>query len=524
MAGGKLSPRQKMINLMYLVFIAMLALNMSKEVLSAFGLLNTKLTIANTITQSRNEAFMASLAIKAEDQPEQYAAVKAKADQAVVITRKLDSYLENLKSEMMKTVKADDFDNFEVQDQPDFLDTKFFQGDKLKSGGKEFLAEMNDYRTGMLSLFGEEYPDVGLSIENDFSTEPILNRDGEKVDWLNYNFEGFPLIASLTKLTQLQTDIKSNSSQLLSKILAGQQASALSFSQYTTLLESPKSAYYTGEVFDGAIVLGRVDDKTVPNRAELTLDGRKLDKGKDYSFEGGRVVLAISAGNAGEHKLEGKLVFLEDGKETDVPVNRSFSTISPPNSATISADKMNVVYRGVKNPMTISMDGVPNNNVNANAPGLSRGSGSSYIMNVTTVKGREVKINVTGTIDGKSFPSSKIFRIKDIPRPTGTIRGEDGNGGPVRMQRQGLEISSIGAMLLDFDFDLKLNVTGFSFKVAGQPTVTVSGNKLNAQAKGALKRAKRGETVQIFDINAKIAGNSSYKLPRITPVFIELAN
>ena len=174
--------------------------------------------------------------------------------------------------------------------------------------------------------------------------------------------------------------------------------------------------------------------------------------------------------------------------------------------------------------MTISMDGVPNNNVNANAPGLSRGSGSSYIMDVTTVKGREVKINVTGTIDGKSFPSSKIFRIKDIPRPTGTIRGEDGNGGPVRMQRQGLEISSIGAMLLDFDFDLKLNVTGFSFKVAGQPTVTVSGNKLNEQAKGALKRAKRGETVQIFDINAKIAGNSSYKLPRITPVFVELTN
>ena len=524
MAGGNLSPRQKMINLMYLVFIAMLALNMSKEVLSAFGLLNTKLTIANTATQSRNEAFYASLAIKAKDQPEQYAAVKAKADQAVVITDKLDSYLVNLKSEMMKTVKADDFDNYEVQDQPDFLDTKFFQGDNLKPGGKEFLAEMNDYRTGMLALFGEEYPSVGSSIENNFSTEPVLNRDGEKINWLNYNFEGFPMIASMTKLTQIQTDIKSNSSELLSKILAGQQASALAMSQYTTLLESPKSAYYTGEVFDGAIVLGRVDDKTVPNRAELTLDGRKLEQGKDFSFEGGRVVLAVSAGNAGEHKLEGKLVFLEDGKETDVPVSRSFSTISPPNSATISADKMNVVYRGVKNPLTISMDGVPNNNVNANASGLSRGSGSSYIMDVTTVKGREVKINVTGTIDGKSFPSSKVFRIKDIPRPTGTIRGEDGNGGPVRMQRQGLEISSVGAMLLDFDFDLKLKVTGFSFKVAGQPTVTVSGDKLNAQAKGALKRAKRGETVQIFDINAKIAGNSSYKLPRITPVFVELTN
>ena len=92
------------------------------------------------------------------------------------------------------------------------------------------------------------------------------------------------------------------------------------------------------------------------------------------------------------------------------------------------------------------------------------------------------------------------------------------------MQRQGLEISSIGAMLFDFDFDLNLDVTGFSFKVAGQPTVKIQGNKLNSQAKNALRRAKRGETVQIFDINARITGNTGYKLPRITPVFVELTN
>ena len=263
---------------------------------------------------------------------------------------------------------------------------------------------------------------------------------------------------------------------------------------------------------------------SINHRAELTLDGRTLEQGKDYTFEGGKVVLSVSAGTAGDHKIEGTLIFKEDGEENPVEVSRSFATIAPPNSATISADKMNVVYRGVKNPMTISMDGVSNNKVNANAPGLTRVSGSSYMMDVTTLKGREVKINVTGTIDGKSFPSNKTFRIKEIPRPTGTIRGEDGNGGPVRMQRQGLEISSVGAMLFDFDFDLNLNVTGFSFKVAGQPTVKIQGNKLNTQAKNTLRRAKRGETVQIFDINAKIAGNTGYKLPRITPVFVELTN
>ena len=81
MAGGKLSPRQKMINLMYLVFIAMLALNMSKEVLSAFGLLNNKIETANTETSARNAAFMEGLNTKASDEPAQYAAVYAKAQE-----------------------------------------------------------------------------------------------------------------------------------------------------------------------------------------------------------------------------------------------------------------------------------------------------------------------------------------------------------------------------------------------------------------------------------------------------------
>jgi len=184
---------------------------------------------------------------------------------------------------------------------------------------------------------------------------------------------------------------------------------------------------------------------------------------------------------------------------------------------------MNVVYRGVNNPMTISFAGVPDNKVSASASGLSKGSGvGKYNMNVTTVKGREVTINVTATLDdGTKVNDRKTFRIKDIPRPTGTVRGE---AGAIKMQRNSLEISSIGAMLEDFDFDLQLNVTGFKFKVPGQPTITVSGNKLNSRAKAALRKAKRGSSVQIFDINAKLASNSSYILKKVSPVFVELTN
>ena len=92
------------------------------------------------------------------------------------------------------------------------------------------------------------------------------------------------------------------------------------------------------------------------------------------------------------------------------------------------------------------------------------------------------------------------------------------------MPRTNLEISTVGAILEDFDFDLNLAVSGFKFKVQGQPTVVVNGNKLNGQALAALKRAGRGDAVQIFDIEAYITNNKSYKLKKVSPVVVELTN
>ena len=524
MAGGKLSPRQKMINMMYLIFIAMLALNMSKEVLSAFGLMNERLTESNTAAEARNTAFMDNLSTKADEQPEQYGAVKEKAQQIDVLSTDFDRYIEGLKTEMMATVKPEDTQNYEMQDRPDHLDQKFFSGDKLTPAGQEFLDQVNKYKEGVIGIMGEDprYANIASDVSKKFATNPIERNDGITVPWLSYHFEGFPMVASRTKLTQMQSDIKTTENEILSNMLAGQQAAALSFTQYNTLLESTKSAYYAGEEFDGGIVLGRKDPNTKPNRVELTLDGAKLSESQ-YSIVGGKVILKISAGSPGDHKIEGNLIFTEDGKDTEIPVNLGFSTISKPNAAVIAADKMNVVYRGVDNPMTVSIPGIPDNKVNASGAGLTKVSGSKYMMRPTA--GRTVTITASGTLpDGSGIRTPAEFRIKDIPRPTGTIRGEDGGGGPVKMQREGLAISSVGAALIDFDFDLNLNVTGFSFKVSGQPTLKVNGNKLDGAAKANLMRAKRGETVQIFDINANLSGNSGYLLKKISPVFVELTN
>ena len=127
-----------------------------------------------------------------------------------------------------------------------------------------------------------------------------------------------------------------------------------------------------GEKFAGNIVLGRKDATTKPNEVNLTLDGRKLKEGTDYVIEDGKVRLTVSAGSAGDHTIKGNLVFMQDGERTEVPVSSTFATITKPNAAVISADKMNVVYRGVSNPITISIPGIPDNNVSATAPGLSQ--------------------------------------------------------------------------------------------------------------------------------------------------------
>ncbi|MEW2921320.1 gliding motility protein GldM [Muricauda sp. ANG21] len=523
MASGKQTPRQKMINLMYLIFIAMLALNMSKEVLAAFGLMNEKLETSNTNMDENNSNFFASLETKASENEEEYGELYKDAQEIKQLSDNYYSYLEGLKKEM--TADLEDPKDYVVMDKSDYLDQKFFQGDNLGPEGKKFMDQINAYREGVINALPEgEFEALKSAVKARFATGDedgkVEKRDGTRQDWINYHYEGFPLVASLTKMTQLQADIKTTEQEVLKTLLEGELTEAVSLTNFASALSAPKTAYYSGEKYDGKIIVSKTDKTSTPVKAELTLDGRPLTEGKDYELEAGGIKMLISAGTPGDHTIKGTMTYMQDGNEVPVEVNNTFATISMPNAAVISADKMNVVYRGVANPMTISIPGIPDNKVNASAPGLTRRSGSQYVMNPGT--GRSVTITASGTLpDGKGISTKSEFRIKDIPRPAGTVRGESGS---IQMPRRNLEISTIGAMLEDFDFDLNLAVGQFKFKVPGQPTVVVNGNKLDNRAKSALSRAGRGDAVQIFDIQAYITNNKTYKLKKVSPVVVEITN
>ncbi|WP_298330557.1 gliding motility protein GldM [uncultured Dokdonia sp.] len=517
MAGGKQSPRQKMINLMYLVFIAMLALNMSKEVLSAFGSINEKFDRSNATFIAKNNEALASLTNKANDNDKfKEAAVTAKSAKQLG-----DAYFAYLASEKDALLaEVENKTDYEAMDKSNFLDERFYKGGKITPEGQNFLDEMAKYRDGMVKLAGDNKSLVA-QINEDFSTSDVVDGEGVEKDYISYNFVGFPSVSSLTKMSQLQNDIKVVENELLSKLLSGNLEELTKINNYETVMTTSKGAYYTGSTFDGVLSLGRIDGSTAPEKMELKLDGRAIPSDK-ISMDGGKIVLGVNTGGVGDHSITGDLVYLQNGEEIRVPVDKKFTTINKPNSATIAADKMNVVYRGVANPMTISFAGVDNNAVSASGAGLSKRSGTSYTM--TPGQGREVTINVTAKLpDGGGTVSDKaVFRIKDIPRPVGTLGGDD--GGNLKKPRNTVAAAPIGASLPDFDFDLNLRVNSFKFRAGDAATVSVQGNKLNGAAQSALKRAKRGSTVQIFDIKASIQGNSGYRLKTVSPIIIELAN
>jgi gliding motility-associated protein GldM len=514
MAGGKLSPRQKMINLMYLVFIAMLALNMSKEVLSAFGLMNERISESNESATVRNAAFMQGLAEKVEEQPAKYQPLKAKADDINKLSTDFNVYLETLKTDLLKTVN--DPIKYEEMDKSNHLDEKWFNGDNVSKSGEEFLANIKSYREGVIEVLGETNKDIQADIIKKFATEDETTSDGIKKGWLNYHFAGFPMVASLTKLTQMQADVKTIESEVLSSMLAGKLKIEASLTNFEAIVVPDKTAFFNGENFTGRIILGKKDEtltafKVVVNGRELSAD----------AMQRGQTILNFPAGAVGEQKITGEFQFKEGDSIIPIPIIGSYAVVPKPNAATISADKMNVVYRGVANPMTITFAGVSDNNVNASAPGLSKSTGTGkYVMNPGS--GKDVTINVTGTLpDGTKVNDKSTFRIKDIPKPSGTIAGQPDN---VSLPRNNVEIATVDAKLFDFDFDLDINVTSFKIKVPNQPTVTVNGNKMNDQAKTALRKASRGDAIQIFEIKSQITGNSSIKLLPASPVFIEISN
>ncbi|MEY2738259.1 MAG: hypothetical protein RL259_168 [Bacteroidota bacterium] len=508
MAGGKLTPRQKMINLMYLVFIAMLALNMSKEVLTAFGNFNDKFSESNRLTDEANGNLLSALNTKAADEPAKYAEPAKKAKEVAKLSKDFVTFLETVKAEVTEGIEPDENGKlpFEAMDKST-IDEKWFAGDGYSPRGKEIVAGIDKYVSDIKKVLGSDVKYIPFikEIEKKFSTADITNREGIKVKFLDYKTKGFPAVSTLTFITAMQNDVKNTEAGAYNLFLGNALKSAASMKNFQAIVVLEKNAYFQGEAVKGKVVLGRYDANTVPT----SFNG----PGK---IENGQAVISTTAGSIGEQKISGKFGFLEDGKEIPLSFEGTYVVVPRPNQAIISADKMNVVYRGVPNPISISVPGIASNKVNASAPGMAKVGDGKFMLRPGS--GSEVKINVSATMpDGKTMSSAQVFRIKGLPAPTGKVGGSDKNKGP----KSNLEVCTVSAAMEDFDFPVTVNVTQFNVKVPGQPTIVVSGNKMDGRARAAIAKATRGDVVVISEIKASFVGIDQVA-KRVSPCTYEI--
>jgi gliding motility-associated protein GldM len=512
MAGGKLTPRQKMINLMYLVFIAMLAMNMTKEVLTAFGLMNEKFETANTESKLTNQQMMQALDAKAVEAKGEFETAALTAHKVEAATKKFDDFVATAKAEVLVGVESEEGKlPYESMDKADNLDNAWFVGEGYTARGKKVMAAIETYKSEMKTALGTEkkYGSILNQLNKSFDLSDVSNKEGKKIKYLEYHFKGFPAIASLAKLSMWQSDAKKAESDVIAAALGKAAVQAASYSNYKAMVILDKNAYFQGEKVTGTVVLGRYDENTKP---EGVTGPAQLDKAT------GQAKIALSAGAVGEQKFGGEFKFIEDGKPINLKYDGTYVVVPRPNSATIAADKMNVVYRGVVNPMTISFAGVSDNNVTASAPGLSKASGNGKY-NMSPGQGTEVTISVTGKLpDNTSVNDKRVYRIKNIPAPQGAIGGTVGENKGAKGR---LAVSQITAELVDFDFEVNLKVTQFTFRVSGQPSVVVNGDRVNAQCAAAMARAGRGDIVTISEIKTKIEG-SPIILRQTAPAFYEI--
>ena len=336
-------------------------------------------------------------------------------------------------------------------------------------------------------------------IQDRFATNSVKSKKaGATLSWIDYNYKGYPLIASITKLSQLQADIKTTESDIIAGMFQTSLISAASLTKYIPIVVPEKSAFFQGEAVKGKVILGKFDPDLIAKSV--------IVNGVSVKAEAGQANFSFGAGAVGEHDITGSFNFDEGGKTVSLPIIGNYVVVPKPNSANISADKMNVVYRGLPNPMTISFAGISDDKVKASAPGLTKGAKPGQY-NLNPGSGTDVTVSVTALLpDGKPVSDKKIFRIKNIPAPQGAIGGETGR---VSGAKSRLESSQIGARLQDFLYDLKFSVTGFRFRVSGQGSIEVkSSDKLNAQCKAALVRASKGDIITIYDIKTKVEGSS----------------
>ena len=481
-----------MINIMYLVLLAMLALNVSDTILDAFKNINDSLeTSRGNVNTSIDQLFSSFQNTKLKDEPARAQPIWDKANKAKAYAEELNAYVQNLKTQFATAGGGIDTETGDLvergnQDIAQGIMINQKEGEKLKM-------KINETREKLIALLNpEDRSSVTFTLE---AKDPEKRVNGKK-SWEDINFgEGTPLTAANTILTKIQSDTRNAESEVVKKLFGNMDKSLVNLDQFAAVAVAPTSYVIQGQPYTAEIFLTASDSKSNP---EITVGGGRLN------VRNGKGVYTGGTGSVGVFKWVGTIrVKQTDGQIKEYRTPEQTYQVAKP-SATVSPDKMNVIYAGVPNPFSVSAAGFPLESVRATINGGSiSGSNGKYVVNVGGGQiGKELNINVSASSGGKTLNlGSQRFRVKGIPTPKAYIKGKSGGNVPLNWL---VSSNSIETQLEDFVFDVNFKVIRFSTTFinprSDAVTISNSGAGFNGQIKGALNSIRPGATVIFKDI------------------------
>ena len=513
------SPRQKMINLMYVVLMAMLALNVSTEVLNGFSIVEESLKRTTQNASLENLVIYDDFAVQMKKNPQKVKQWYDKSQKVKQMSDDLYNLADELKLAIVQEADGSDGDVQNIRNKEDLEAANQVMLSPNRGRGKELYNAIINYRTQMLSMVTGYHQKK--MIASNLSTDIPANAQTMGKNWQEYMFESMPAAAAVTLLSKLQSDVRYAEGEVLHTLVSNIDVKDIRVNALDAFVIPNSQTIVRGDKFSARIVMAAVDTTQKP---QIFIGG------KEVNLPGG--LYETVTGRTGDFTLSG---FIQVENGNGELLKRSFEqkyTVVDP-SATVSADLMNVLYAGYSNPLSVSVPGVPVNKVQATMTGgtLQPTGPGRYIARPTAV-GQNVTITITSTNTGRAQQMGQFtFRVRRLPDPTPYINMKDESGSPIRYKGGGLSkaqlmgVDGIGAAIDDGILDIAFRVQSFEtvfFDNMGNAVPMVSdGASFSARQKDTFRKLQRNKRFYITRVNAIGPDGISRKLNTSMEVIVK---
>ena len=548
MAGNhmsELSPRQRMINMMYLVLTALLALNVSKEVLKAFQRMDNSLEFSYGETNDYNEKQYKAFKNRAEKNPEKFNEwyshalnVKKESQELIQVIHsvklKIDSLAGPIDSDGMLTKKDDKDLVKKLLVKPKNQKGAYGYGEKLKLARekyKNFLISLDS-----LGIYEDE-DKIILNIEKLLTIDDVdEDLDGPKaaVSWENWKFDGHVPVAVNAFMAQMKLDVGNLEGEVLELLQKKIGQSSITVNSQQSVVKYPKHTVMLGDSFSARVFIAGVDTNQLPKFALYKYDsqGNRLDSVPYDTLvnDGSDGLFATKPTKQGTYFFGGDIIVQSEEGEKTYPFKQEYRVDAP--LSVISPDKMNVLYTEVINLLSISVPGYSSDQLQlfsdfsgCKITRVKNGSYNAVIKQRQVGKNKKEKISLfikdkeTGKLVGKKIE----FRVKNVPPPIPSVRGIQGSGDLKLIKLKSAK--GIKAKLENFDFELEYEITGYRFRYPGSTgalkSAVYDGWRFS-EVKSIFETLKSNQTVIFDEIYYRTKGSKSKPIRLPNPIVIKI--